>query len=101
MNDILDTARDRDTGLENLAAELTHAVHLLVLQRGRKDSWLDLELGLWSVVTEAVNKWGRESPHGSEAFVCDCVGGPSEAPQGDGVTEAVTGVMPGGPFLGE
>ena len=71
MNDILDTAHDRDARLENFAAELTHAVHLLVLQRDRKASWLDLELDLWSVVTEAVKKWGRESPPGSEAFVCD------------------------------
>ena len=84
MNDILDTAQDRQTRLEKFAAELTHAVHLLVLQRGRKDCWLDLELDLWSLVTEAVNKWGRQSPPGSVAFVCDWVGGPSEAPHGAG-----------------
>jgi hypothetical protein len=85
MNDILDTAQNGDTRLENFAAELTHAVHLLVLQRGRKDSWLDLELDLWRVVTESVKKWGRPLPHGSEGtFVCDWVGGPSEAPHGDG-----------------
>ena len=71
MNDILGTAHDRDARLENFAAELTHAVHLLILQRGGKDSWLDLELDLWSVVTKAVKKWGRESPPASEAFVCD------------------------------
>jgi hypothetical protein len=84
MNDILDTAQDRDTRLDNFAAELTHAVHLLVLQRGRKDSWLDLELDLWRVVTEAVKKWGRGSRPGSEAFVCDWVGGHWETPHGDG-----------------
>jgi len=80
MNDV---THDRDVRLENFAAELTHAVHLLVLQRGRKDSWLDLELDLWSVVTEAVKKLQRESPRGSE-FVCDWVGSSSEAPHGDG-----------------
>jgi hypothetical protein len=83
MNDIFDAAQHRDAQLENFAAELTHAVHLLVLQRGRNGSWLDLELDLWSVVTQAVKKWGRELPSGSEAFVCDWVGGPSEAPHGD------------------
>ena len=75
MNDILDTAQDRDARLENFAAELTHAVYRLVLQRVPKDPWLELELDLWSVVTEAVKKWGRESPPGSEVFVCDWVGG--------------------------
>jgi hypothetical protein len=84
MNDILDTALDRDNRLENFAAELTHAVHLLVLQRGGKDSWLDLELDLWGVVTEAVKKWGRESPHRSEAFVCDWGEVHREMPHGDG-----------------
>jgi hypothetical protein len=69
MNDILDTVKDQDVRLEDFSAELTHAVHLLVLQRGRKDSWLDLELDIWRVVSEAVKKWGRESPHRSEAFV--------------------------------
>jgi hypothetical protein len=58
MNDILDTAQHRDARLENFAAQLTHAVHLLVLQRGRKDSWLDLEMDLWRVVAEAVKKVG-------------------------------------------
>jgi hypothetical protein len=57
MNDILDTTEDRDTRLENFAAELAQAVHLMVLQRGRKDSWLDLELDLWKVVSESVSRW--------------------------------------------
>ena len=83
MNDILYTALDRASLLEKFTAELTHAIHLLVLQRGQKDSWLDLELGLWRVVVEAVKKWERELPHGSESFVCDWVGGHSDVAHGD------------------
>ena len=52
MSDNHRTARDRDTLLENFAAELTRAVYPLVLRRGPKDSWLKMELGLWRALAE-------------------------------------------------
>jgi hypothetical protein len=60
MSDNHRTACDRDTGLENLAAELTGAVYPLLLRRGLNDSWLKVELGLWRALAETVNKWARQ-----------------------------------------
>jgi hypothetical protein len=62
MNDIHDPARDRDTRLENLAAELTSAAYPLALRRGLKDSWIKMELGLWRALAETVKKWARQRP---------------------------------------
>jgi hypothetical protein len=62
MNDIPDPARDRDTRLENLAAELTSAAYPLALRRGLKDSWIKMELGLWRALAETVKKWARQRP---------------------------------------
>ena len=62
MNDSRDTARDRDTRLENFAAELTSAVYPLALRRGPMDSWLKVELGLWRALTEAVKRWAGARP---------------------------------------
>jgi hypothetical protein len=56
----------RDPQIENIAAELTTAVYPLLLRHGLRTSWLDLELGLWRALAEAVNKAGRETslpPH--------------------------------------
>jgi hypothetical protein len=50
-----------DPQLENIAAELTGAVYTLVLRRGLRVSWLDLELDLWRALAETVKKAGRES----------------------------------------
>jgi hypothetical protein len=84
MNDIPDTVRDRDSLLENFAAELTHAAYPIALRHRITGSWLELELGLWTVLAETVKRWGPELLPGSEAaFVCDWVGGQSEAPHGD------------------
>jgi hypothetical protein len=52
---------NRDHQLENFAAELTSAVYPLVLPHGVRVSWLDLELGLWRALAEAVKKAGRET----------------------------------------
>ena len=49
----------RDPQLENIAAELTSAVYAVMLRRGVEGSWLDLELSLWSALSEAVRKAGR------------------------------------------
>src|ERR1043165_7302270 len=101
MSDNSRIACDLNGQVENFVAELTHAVHLLVLQRGRKDSWLDLELELWRVVSDAVKKWERESPRGSEAFVCDCVGVHWESPDGNNRDSLGNRSDALGPFSGE
>jgi hypothetical protein len=60
MTDNHRTDCDRDTGLENFAAELTGAVYPLLLRRGLKDSWLEVELGLWRALAVTVNKWAQQ-----------------------------------------
>jgi hypothetical protein len=54
-------SRTGDMQLENVAAELTSAVYSAMLRRGVEGSWLDLELSLWSALSEAVRKAGRET----------------------------------------
>ena len=48
--------------LEVFAAELTAAAYPVALRHGIGDKWLDLELGLWRVLTETVKKWEQEWP---------------------------------------
>ena len=67
MNDIPDTARDRDTRIENFAAELTCAIYPLVLRRGLKDSWIKVELGLWRALAETVERWAQQRPAAAPA----------------------------------
>jgi len=55
-------ASDWTTRIENFSAELTRAVYPLVLQRGLKDSWLKVELGLWRALAETVKTWLRRRP---------------------------------------
>jgi hypothetical protein len=62
MNDIPDTAWDRDILLENFAAELTSAVYPLVLRRGPKGLWVNVELGLWRALAETLQKWAQQQP---------------------------------------
>jgi hypothetical protein len=52
----------RDTFLENFGAELTEAAYPVMLRHGTVDNWLDLQLELWKVVKETVNKWDQEWP---------------------------------------
>jgi hypothetical protein len=61
------TAWDRDTRIENFAAELTRAVYPLVLRRGLKGSWLKAELGLWRALAETVRKWAPQQPGAGSA----------------------------------
>jgi hypothetical protein len=76
-------ACDPDILLEDFTAELTSAAYAVVLRHGGGNQWLDLELELWRVLTDTVQKWRRGSPPRSEgAFVCDWAGGQSEAGQG-------------------
>jgi hypothetical protein len=53
---------NRDHQLENIAAELTSAVYLVVLRHGMSGSWLELELGLWKTLAETVKRVGHEPP---------------------------------------
>ena len=62
MNDILDTASDRDVRLEDFAAELTRAVYPYMLRRTPRNSWLKMELSLWKAMAETVRKWARQKP---------------------------------------
>jgi hypothetical protein len=62
MNDIRDTTQDRDTRIENFAAELTRAVYPLVLRRGLKDAWIKVELGLWRALAGTLQKRAPQQP---------------------------------------
>jgi hypothetical protein len=65
-------SHNRDTLLENFAAELTTAAYAVALRHGVEDGWLDLELELWEVLKQTVKKSGQEPPHvADEPFVCD------------------------------
>jgi hypothetical protein len=62
MIDIHHIANDRDTRLENFAAELTRAVYPFMLRRTPRNSWLKMELSLWKALAETVQKWARQKP---------------------------------------
>jgi hypothetical protein len=67
MNDISDTAWDRDIRLENFAAELTHAVYPVVLRHRPKTSWLKVQLALWRALAETVERWTGQRPAAASA----------------------------------
>jgi hypothetical protein len=56
MSDNHSGSWNRDTRLENFAAEVTSAVYAVVLRHGVDDKWLDLEMELWEALKEAVKK---------------------------------------------
>ena len=62
MNDNQRAVSDRDSRLENFAAELTQVAYAVVLRGGVVDKWLDLELELWEALKETINKWDQEWP---------------------------------------
>jgi hypothetical protein len=62
MNGNNRTIRDQESFLENLTAKLTEAAYLVALRHGVGGSWVDLELDLWQVLGDSVQKWGREWP---------------------------------------
>jgi hypothetical protein len=62
MSDNQGASRNRDTGLENFAAELTSAVYPIALRHGMNGSWLKVELALWRVLAETVRKCACERP---------------------------------------
>jgi len=43
--------------VDTFAAELTVAVYQVALRHGAVERWLELELGLWQVVTDTIDKW--------------------------------------------
>src|SRR5262245_50778970 len=65
MNDNQRAACDRDTRLENFAAELTSAAYPLALHQGMRGSWIKVESGLWRALAQTVKKWARLRPAGS------------------------------------
>jgi hypothetical protein len=67
MSDNPGAACNRDTLLENFAAELTSAVYPLALRHGMRGSWITVELGLWRALAQTVKKWAwKRPPTGSE-----------------------------------
>jgi hypothetical protein len=64
--------RNRDTLLENFAAELTSAAYAVALRHGVENKWLDLELELWEALKETVRKSGQDPPRfPDEPFIRD------------------------------
>ena len=59
---------DADRLLEALAAELTAAAYTVALRHRAGETWLDLQLELWQVLTETVKKWRRESRARDESY---------------------------------
>jgi hypothetical protein len=83
MSDNPGAAFDRDSLLENFAAELTLVAYRVALRHGTAGTWVDLELDLWRALADTVKTWGRESSAGSEAnFACDWAGDQSGAELG-------------------
>ena len=62
MSDNPGAASNRDSLLENFAAELTSAAYPITLRYGIGSSWLKVELGLWRALAETVKKWARDRP---------------------------------------
>ena len=62
MNTSVAFAADSDSSPETFAAELAEAVFPVALRYGVGDSWLDLELDLWHVLADTVEKWSDVSP---------------------------------------
>jgi hypothetical protein len=67
MSDNHGASCNRDSLLENFAAELTSAAYCTALRHGMRGSWLDLQLGLWRVLAETVKKGTREWPPAGSA----------------------------------
>ena len=53
-------SRGSDVELDDFAAELTEAAYPVALRHGLGKGWLDLELELWSAMTQTVKKWDQQ-----------------------------------------
>lgn len=60
MNSKKRTGSDQEVFLDNFAADLAEAAYRTALRHGVGGSSIDLELDLWHVLDETVQKWGRE-----------------------------------------
>jgi hypothetical protein len=60
MSDNNNAANRADQALEAFAAELAHAAYAIALRHGQGDSWINLELELWQVLTDTARKWRQE-----------------------------------------
>ena len=63
MNGNETRGRNRDTAVDDFVAELTQAAYPVALRYGARDRWLDLELGLYKALTDAVKKWDQGAIH--------------------------------------
>ncbi len=61
MSDNPSASWNRDSLLENFAAEVTSAAYAVALRHGVEDKWLDLQLDLWEALRETVKKWDQGS----------------------------------------
>ena len=77
MSDNPFIAPDRDIRPENLAAELTSVAYRLVLRRGAKGSWLELELCLWRRLTASPSDDATLYSKFSEIMTLSSPSGPS------------------------
>jgi hypothetical protein len=57
MNDHRAVIAGAEQSSEALAAELTAAAYPVALRHAGGDRWLDLQLELWRVLTETVQRW--------------------------------------------
>lgn len=69
MNDNIRATADRDTVLENFAAELTRAAYHVFLLHQSAGTWLDVQLELWRALADTVKEWDGPptpgyAPHG-------------------------------------
>ncbi len=64
--------------IETVAARLTEAVYPVALRHATVDSWVDLELELWKVLTETLQRMGTdcfEVPQRKPTLEADAVNG--------------------------
>jgi hypothetical protein len=50
------TVSHSNATLEDFAAQLTQAAYCVALRHGVKDSWLDVEIELWRVLADGLNR---------------------------------------------
>jgi hypothetical protein len=51
-------------GLDDFVAELTEAAYPVALRHKGGEGWLDLELDLWRVMAQTVQKWQQRTSAG-------------------------------------
>lgn len=49
--------QEQRPGLDDFVADLTEAAYPIALRHNGGEQWLDLQLNLWRVLTETVQKW--------------------------------------------